>query len=141
MNIDKYLKSDRTVIDIANDIKYRKLQRDDIKTLVQDKRIRACFFGGEITGKKPRSEWDREYLNTVSYAPVAECFNEEFLFYLDEVADHVVKLEQRKKRFKIGAVVAVVIAIAVTGIIVGCNTRKNEKTEETSYAAESYYQC
>lgn len=109
---------------IAMDIKYGKIQRNDIDILISDNDVQDEFFGRGFSDKKPQTEWNREYLNILSYAVVAEAFNPEYLYYLSDVAEYVNKMEDdkikrknRNKKLIIGTSVAI-IGIIVIGMIV-----------------------
>ena len=106
------------------DIKYGKIQRNDIDILISDNDVQDEFFGRGFSDKKPQTEWNREYLNILSHAVVAEAFNPEYLYYLSDVAEYVNKMEDdkikrknRNKKLIIGTSVAI-IGIIVIGMIV-----------------------
>jgi hypothetical protein len=99
---------------IAMDIKYRKINREEIEKLCADPRIKAAFIGSSFADKRPKREWNKDYLGRVSYAVVGESFNRDYLLYLDEVADFVSKATFKK--VVIAGVIIVLVIIA--GIIV-----------------------
>ena len=99
---------------IAMDIKYRKLDKAGIEQLCNDQRIQSAFFGSNYAKKRPKREWNKDYLSRISCAVVAEAFNRDYLLYLDEVADFVSKATFRKT---VKAGVIIVLAI-ITGIVV-----------------------
>ncbi|MEH7009216.1 hypothetical protein V7087_00095 [Neobacillus niacini] len=101
---------------IAMDIKYRKLQNSDIKQLVKDSNIKAAFIGTNYNEKKPKHEWNKEYLDMLSYAVVAESFNPDYLLYLDEVANHVEKRIKQNKLI-IGGFAFFLIAFIIVGVV------------------------
>ncbi|MFI3253577.1 MAG: hypothetical protein R3Y63_04445 [Eubacteriales bacterium] len=74
---------------IAMDIKKRKLTAKDIPELVSHPEIKASFIGTSFSEKTDPSHWTEEYLETLIYAVVAESFNEDYLLYLDQVAEKV----------------------------------------------------
>jgi hypothetical protein len=76
---------------IAMDIKYRELSHDALLKLCDNPQIKAAFIGSSFTQKCPKLMWNREYLDRLSYAVVAESFNREYLLYLEEVAEFVSK--------------------------------------------------
>lgn len=109
---------------IAMDIKYGKIKRSDIDILISDHDVQNEFFGRGFSNKKPKTEWNKDYLNILSYAVVADAFNPEYLYYLSEVAEYVNKIENnnikrknRNKKLIIGASV-LIVGIAVIGMIV-----------------------
>jgi len=112
----EYLKNGEVVrAKIALDIKYRKLKGADLKKLVVDPIIKSAFFGASYNDKKPRSAWNKEYLDLLSYAAIGESFNQDYLLYLDAVADHVVKIKQKK--FILAGITFVVIIVIIAGVV------------------------
>lgn len=121
----KYIDGDRVARSkIAMDIKRCKIRKSDLDILIADYDIQKAFFGHGFSDRKKESEWNKEYLDTLSYAVVAEAFNPEYLYYLCEVAEYVNKIENdnikrknRNKKLIIGASV-LIVGIAVIGMIV-----------------------
>ncbi len=64
--------------------------------------------------------WTEKYLDELSCAVAAECFNTEYLYYLNEVADYVNKKKGNSKLI-IGAVVLVVAVAALILAFSGWN--------------------
>lgn len=81
---------------ISMDIKRRKLDRAGIERLCLDPDIQAAFFGAGYNDRRPQGEWNKDYLDRLSYAVVGECFNREYLLYLAEVAEYVSKTTSQK---------------------------------------------
>ncbi len=119
---------------IAMDIKYGRLDRAAIESLCDNPQIKAAFFGTNYADKKPRGLWNKEYLDLLSYAVVAESFNRDYLLHLNEVAEYVAKPTGRKliERVKSAGnmrynakdvsafrkiLAAIVIALIVAGLI------------------------
>lgn len=99
---------------IAMDIKYRKITRNTLEALCADPRIAAAFINSSFTEKRPKKEWNKEYLGRLSYVVVGESFNRDYLLYLDEVADFVSKATFKK--IVVAGVIIVLVIIA--GVIV-----------------------
>lgn len=99
---------------IALDIKYRKIKRYQIEQLLKDPIIVASFIGLDFKNKKPMKDWNKPYLDELSYAAIAESFNEDYLFYLDEVADYISKATFKK--IVIAGTIVVIVIIA--GLVV-----------------------
>ena len=115
MKIDDYIIDgmvDRSKI--AIDIKYRVISRPEIEQLVLDKRIQSAFLNKTYDKKISKKEWNKSYLNVLTCVAIAECFNRDYLLYLDEVADFVKKA--KFKRIIIGSVIVVLVIIA--GVVV-----------------------
>lgn len=113
--VDDYIVSGVVARDkIAMDIKYRKITRADVEKLCDDSRIASAFIGSSFADKRPKQEWNKEYLGRLSYAVVGESFNRDYLLYLDEVADFVSKATFRK------VIVAgiIIVLVIIAGIIV-----------------------
>lgn len=113
--VDEYIVNGEVARDkIAMDIKYRKINRDTIEKLCADQRIKSAFIGSSFPNKRPKQEWNKEYLGQLSYAVVGESFNLDYLLYLNEVADFVSKATFKK--VIIAGVIIVLVIIA--GVIV-----------------------
>lgn len=95
---------------IAMDIKYRKLDKTGIEQLCRDPKITTAFRGTGYADKRPKREWNKDYLGRLSYAVVGESFNRDYLLYLDEVADFVSKATFRK--VIVAGVIIVLVIIA-----------------------------
>ena len=67
---------------------------------VNDPVIKASFFGEGYKDKIPKEQWTEQYLDLLGCAAIAECFNAEYLYYLNEVAEHVHKKKLEKKIVK-----------------------------------------
>ena len=83
--------------------------RIDPADICRDKVIREAFIGDKFNRKKPKSLWNKDYLNELTYMSVAECFNEDYLKYLYEVGTTV----KRKKSKIIIAVAGITLAVAI----------------------------
>ena len=108
---------------IAMDIIYRVILKSDICELVKEPMIKNAFFGNGYKDKKSQSSWDRDYVDKLSYAVVSEAFNEEYLFYLDEVAEYVSNKEKNSNsKFKMfiekHPFVSGLIGVVVVGIVI-----------------------
>lgn len=115
MNKDKYIVDGRVARDkIVMDIKYCRISRQEILNLCEDKDVQAVYIGRDYPDKKPKREWNKDYLGLLSYASVAESFNKDYLLYLNEVAQYVAKAKYKK------IVVAgiIIILVIVAGVIV-----------------------
>lgn len=113
--IEKYIKNgsvDR--ISIVTDVKLRKLSPNDIRMLCEDERIQKEFIGDTYKKKQPKQQWNKEYLDRLYYAAVAESFNLDYLLYLREVADFVARA--KFKKVVIAGVIVVLVIIA--GVVV-----------------------
>lgn len=102
--------------EIASDICDGVLTRDDIKKLTADASIREAFIGSTYNKKKNTTEWDERYLATLPNVAVAEAFNEEFLYYLADVADYVI--ENRKKKIPGWVWIVLGAVVVVAGIAI-----------------------
>lgn len=107
---------------ISLDVRNQKISHDDLLELIADPQISQAFFGSELRGKKPESEWDKNYLNLISYASVGEVFNAEYLLYLENVANKVNAARKRKRALLGAAVIIAIIIITVIAILVASST-------------------
>lgn len=75
---------------LAQDIITRKIRGESaIRNLWNRKEINSQQIGKLYKNKRPKDEWNKEYLTKLFYSVVAESFNLDFLLYLDEVAEYV----------------------------------------------------
>lgn len=115
MQIDDYIVDGIVARDkIAFDIKRRNLKRSEIEQIAADNRIKSSFLDASFSKKVPKEQWTKEYLDELSWIAIAECFNLDYMLYLDEVADFVTKA--KFKKIVVGTVVVVLVIIA--GIVV-----------------------
>ena len=101
LDLKKYIKNgvvDR--VKIALDVKRLILNKSDIFELVKEPKVRADFIDNCYREKTSKETWDESYLDKLSYAVVAESFNEDYLLYLNEVAEYIFN-EKNKKNSKI----------------------------------------
>ena len=89
------------------------LGHSDADVLLNDKRITAAFFGNGYSEKTDKASWDKEYLDKLSYAVVAEAFNKDYLSYLYQVSDYVNGRKRGKKILIISSVLIMAIAILI----------------------------
>lgn len=122
--IDRNGKVDRE--GMADDVKARIIKGPDIERIVSDKRIQAGFINGTFK-RAAKKEWDKDYLDKLSYTAISECFNMDYLLYLDEVADFVSKARFKKVDLRKAILVLVIIA----GVVVLIYWVKKSKKELT----------
>lgn len=98
---------------IAMDIKYRVIGTKELNMLVNNPDIKSAFFGHGFQDKIPKDRWTEKYLDELSCAVAAECFNAEYLYYLNEVSEY---MNRKKGNFKL-IIGAVVLVAAVAALI------------------------
>ncbi len=103
----------KIAMDVANGL----ITKTEIKKICENKEIANAFIGKKYLKKKNQKEWDREYLDEVACAAVAECFNEDYLLYLSEVGDVVRK--KNASSMNINIILGIVATVAVLAVIVG----------------------
>lgn len=88
---------------------------EEIISMCKDKRLKDAFFGEGYKSKRPKDKWNKDYVDELTCAAVAESFNQDYLLYLDEVSKYV--REKEKK----GSITwwQVVIGVAVAAIVIG----------------------
>lgn len=125
LDIQQYIRNGRVEREkIAMDIQKRVLTGADLRFLMKNTDIQAAFFGQAYEKKVPKEQWDAAYLELLTYAVVAEGFNEDYLLYLDEVADYVFKKKESSKIIKriiIGSIIIIIAVIA--GVLVVLTNR------------------
>lgn len=103
---------------IVFDIERQLIVRDDIKILASNDMISKSFFGKGVPFKKGQQCWDKKYLTELQCAVVAECFNEEYLYHLCDVVEHLKNSKKKKKLVKIGLGVATILIVAGIAVFV-----------------------
>jgi len=99
---------------IVTDIAARQLTGLDVEHIANDPTVKQSFFGKLEPLKRPKEQWDYDYVEYLCNATTTKCFNREYLLYLDQVAEYVSKAKFRK--VLIAGIVIVLVIIA--GIIV-----------------------
>lgn len=108
--------------EIVNDIKNGILEKKDIEELVNRATVTEAFIGLSYPNKVGKDQWTEKYLEKLVLTAVAESFNEDYLYYLYEVAKFVRDNAKKKKAYlsavalASGLVVVVVIALIVVAI-------------------------
>lgn len=118
--MDTYVKDGKVLIsEIVYGIKDGVLGKAEIYDLINDERIRSEFIGKSCKHKvDDKKKWTKEYLNKLILASVAECFNEDYLFYLYDVAEYVrEKTKKKKAAIAIGGIMAFVLLIGLIIIV------------------------
>ena len=125
---------------IALDIKYGILSKEDIQLLIADDRIKASFIGTEYKGKKPKSEWNRQYLEELSFGVVSEGFNADYLWHLYEVKCYVNPTDKKsRKNNQIAKIIASVVAVIIIVVLVLIFTQgKKSNDDSLSNPAETF---
>lgn len=101
IDIQKYIINGEVATDkIALGIKYRDISRQDIETIADNPVVKKAFFGKENDFERlPKEQWDRKYLDRLSYAAIGLVFNKEYMLYLNEVAEVVAEKEKKSSHF------------------------------------------
>ena len=103
---------------IVFDIERQLIVRDNIKVLASNDMISESFFGKGVPFKKGKQYWDKKYLTELQCAVVAECFNEEYLYHLCDVVEHLKNTKKKKDLLKIGLGVATILIVAGIAVLV-----------------------
>lgn len=104
--------------EIASDICEGILSRKDIEILVNTPEIYSVFIGKTFMKKREKYQWDSKYLETLPNVAVAEAFNEDYLYYLADVAEYVRMNKSKKTMFGwMWLIAVIVLCIAVLLII------------------------
>lgn len=101
---------------IASDISYGVLTKEDIGHLIKNSTITSAYIGSSMKSRLPKEKWTKEYREKLVCMSIAECFNSEYLFHLQEVSEFLVNKKKSKKGIIIGGAIAI-IAIAVIIVI------------------------
>lgn len=142
--VDGSVKRDR----IVSDIKRGRISKNDIIDLSKNPDIKAAYFGNANLEKIDRNLWNESYLDEISLAAVSETFCEEYLLYLNEVAQYVIAKSSKKeqnnraiKRMIIGGGIILLLILAVT--LITSKAKKNTINYSVSSIAlaENTYLC
>lgn len=124
IDVNRYINDGKVMRSkITRDIKYGAITKNELDALISDKLICCSFRGSEYKNKKPKSEWNKEYLEELSYAAIAESFNADYLHYLFDVATYVNSNRNQKKRKPLLWIALLILAIilVITVIILTQN--------------------
>lgn len=114
---------------IAADIRDRVLDKSEIAELVSQPEIREAFIGDEYHKKVSMDGWSKAYLSRLPNAAAAEAFNEDYLYYLADVAEYVSNFSGRSsgtsgKRHLPWILIGLGVAIALCVIVIVVSTKK-----------------
>ena len=111
----EYYKDGRvTREDIVADIADGTLSKNDIAKLAADERVRNSFIGKAYSAKTSKDKWNRSYLEKMQNVAVAESFNEDYLYYLADVAEYVnSEKTKQKNKTKVGVAIAAAVIVVV----------------------------
>jgi signal transduction histidine kinase len=114
---------------VAMDIKYRELDRRGIEELLECPGIEKCFVGSEYSKKISRERWTEDYLDSLSYSAATECFNRDYLYYLNDVAAFIADKKNKKKISMriMGVVVIVLVIILIFMVVILLNKNRDYK--------------
>lgn len=117
--VDGAVKRDR----IVSDIKRGRISKSDIIELCHNPDIKSAYFGETNLKKIDRNLWNETYLDEISLAAVSEIFCEEYLLYLNDVAQYVTAKSNKKgqnnkiiKGIVIGGIIILLIILAIAFI-------------------------
>jgi len=119
-NLENYMDDGRVNrVKVTMAVSSGELTRDDIISFCGDPRMKSAYIGTSYSHKCPKDKWDKKYLDKLVCSAVAESFNEDYLLYLNEVAEYVRGGKKKavfRVRLIIGAVALILIALAAAAI-------------------------
>lgn len=96
--MNKYFDGNKVIKEkVAMDIKYRELDKNGIDRLLAIPGVESSFVGTVYKKKIPSEQWNESYLDSLSYSAVTECFNKDYLYYLNQVAEFIAENKRKKK--------------------------------------------
>ena len=114
VNVEKYIVNGRVRRSIiATDVKNGQLSKDEILALCSLPQVQDTFIEKTFTPQKGEKDWNKNYLEELSCAAIAEVFNQDYLFHLLEVSTYINK---KKQRIKIG--IGIGIGVSVLCLII-----------------------
>ena len=110
---------------VVTDIRRGRISGDNLKLLIVELEKKGIFDNTTIT-TTPKSEWNEEYLELLSYETVGGTFSRQYLLHLAEVADYVQVNSATKKHTKVNKIKVVkgvfifkvILALALLGLAV-----------------------
>ena len=121
---------------IAVDIREQRLSHEELMSIIADPRIYAEFYGDFYRDKVSKNQWDKNYLEKLSYSVISEGFNKDYLLYLEEVAGYV---SGRKRNVKIATCIIIVV-VAMTALMAGAAGLFSNSGQKDSMG-RSYSEC
>ena len=103
--------------EIVNDIKNGILEKQDIEELVNRATVSESFIGSSYPNKVGKNQWTEKYLEKLVLAAVAESFNEDYLYYLYDVAKYVRDNEKKRKGYLSAVALAAGLVVVVVVIV------------------------
>lgn len=109
--------------EIANDIENGTLGKEDIEKLINRDDVVDSFIGSSYPNKVGRDQWTEKYLDKLVLAAIAENFNEDYMYYLYDVAKYVRDSKKKKKGYikiltAVVGKVRIILVIVVIALIV-----------------------
>lgn len=102
---------------IAMDIKYQTLKKEDILSLANNQAVKSAFIGSHYDDRRPKSDWNKNYLDELSYAVVSESFNMDYLLYLNDVAGYVNRKKSNNKALMWTVIFVAAIVVLVMFLV------------------------
>lgn len=116
---------------IAEDIIKSMLSREELEELLSYPTLKDSYFKHKDWERESQIKWTQGYVQFLSYAIVAEVFDEEYLRYLFEVAEYVRSRNSSVRKKVMLSVIGVLALIMFVSVIscVSCTYKK--ETEKT----------
>lgn len=117
ININEYVRDgnvDRILI--VSHIKNRILKGGYLKEVISNKDVQSAFIGKTFTDKTDETTWNEEYLNRLGLVAVAESFNEDYLVYLDKVAEYVASKNGKSANNMMNVLIVLLVLIMLCGV-------------------------
>lgn len=111
--------------EIVDDIKNGNLGKEEIAELVKRTNVVDSFIGSDYPNKVSKDQWTEKYLERLVLSSVAESFNEDYLYYLYDVAKYVRDNARKRKGYlSTAAIVAGIVALVVVIILIVMTIKK-----------------
>lgn len=110
--------------EIVNEIKNGTLEKQDIKELIGRAAVADSFIGLNYSKKVGQEQWTKKYLEKLVLAAVAESFNEDYLYYLYDVAKYVRDNEKKKGHIRTVAIMVGIVVVVVAIVLIVMAIRK-----------------
>jgi len=115
---DRYVKGKKPAEithNVVTDIRRGRIHGDNLKALISELDKQGILDNTTVK-TEPKSEWNDEYLDILSYEAVGGTFSKQYLTHLAEVTDYVQAITTSRKHKKPG-ISKIVLSIVIIGVI------------------------
>ena len=101
---------------VVTDIRRGRISGANLKSLISELENKG-ILDDTVIKTSPKSEWNDEYLELLSYETVGGTFSKQYLLHLAEVADHV-QANSTASKHKKSRISKVILGSVVSGMVI-----------------------